>query len=504
MRHNLLFTMMAASTLMLGGCNNDSEELTSMEYDNGTTLHTAPLVFSGDIDRFDAATRAVTSDWDDGARLYIQYTTTSGRVDGAATYSQSTGQWQVQYYGTITRGQTAKCEVYYFDNAQSTAMTSVTLSPQTAVFSDSQASYLYEDGVVKLTAHLKPLTGRLRFRGTAGQQVSFSGLKWHTGYNITANTLSTQTGDMTLTVAADGYTPYVYASFADTTTPQLTVESDDEDYSFRKTFDSSVLTTGKSGFLDIPTMTNRNGWQLVDGTQQDFTVTGNGKTVTFKMIKVKPGTFQMGNYNDGNSVTNTHSVTLTKSYYMGETEVTQALWYAVMGQSPTSSGSSWSATYGIGDNYPAYYISYEDCQQFLTKLNQMTGQQFRFPTEAEWEYAAKGGNKSKGYTYAGSNTIDDVAWYTSNSGSKTHIVKTKAANELGLYDMSGNVWEWCYDWYGTYPSTAQTNPTGATSGSSRVDRGGSRTGTAANCRTANRHDNAPSNRGYGVGFRLAL
>ena len=238
--------------------------------------------------------------------------------------------------------------------------------------------------------------------------------------------------------------------------------------------------------------------------EKTFTVTGNVKTVTFKMKLVEAGTFKMGSKKGNSDEKPVHSVTLTKSYYMGETEVTQALWYAVMGQSPTSSGSSWSSTYGQGDNYPAYYISYEDCQQFLTKLNQMTGQQFRFPTEAEWEYAAKGGNKSKGYTYAGSNTIGDVAWYTENSSSKTHIVKTKAANELGLYDMSGNVWEWCYDWYGTYPSSAQTDPTGAASGSYRVRRGGSWDFNATFCRTANRGSNAPSDRSSGIGFRLAL
>ncbi|MBR1448293.1 MAG: SUMF1/EgtB/PvdO family nonheme iron enzyme [Prevotella sp.] len=511
MRH-FLFSMLAACTLMLGGCTNDIEELITEPADDGQTLHTAILEFNGGIDRFEGQTRAVASDWADGARLYIQYTTTSGRVDGAATYSQSTGQWEVQYYGTITRGQTAKCEVYYFDNPQTTSLTSVTLSAQSAVFSDNQASYLYEDGVVKLSAHLKPLTGRLRFRGTAGQQVSFSGLSWYTAYSIIDNTLSTQATDMTLTVGNDGYTPYVYASFAKPYLRQITVDSGDEDYAFRKTFDDSVLATGKSGFLDIPTMTSRNGWQLVDGTQQDFTVLGNGKTVTFKMIKVKPGTFQMGSTSGDSDEKPVHSVTLTKSYYMGETEVTQALWYAVMGQNPTSGGSTWSSTYGLGDNYPAYYVSYEDCQQFVTKLNQMTGQQFRFPTEAEWEFAARGGMKSKGYTYSGSNTIDDVAWYTVNSydlGSSnanygTHQVKTKSPNELGLYDMSGNVWEWCYDWYGSYSSSAQTDPTGASSGSYRVYRGGSWLSTASDCRTANRNYIAPTDRNSYLGFRLAL
>ncbi len=237
-----------------------------------------------------------------------------------------------------------------------------------------------------------------------------------------------------------------------------------------------------------------------------YTVTGNGKTVTFKMIRVEAGTFQMGSdasdaYSDEQPV---HTVTLTKDYYMGETEVTQALWYAVMGQKPTSGGSQWSSAYGLGDSYPAYYISWEDCQEFITKLNTLTGQTFRMPTEAEWEFAAKGGNSSMGYTYSGSNTIGDVAWYTDNSGSTTHTVKTKQANELGIYDMSGNVWEWCSDWYGSYSSSAQTNPTGPTSGSYRVNRGGCWIYGARFCRSSCRNYGTPGYSGGNLGLRLAL
>ena len=248
----------------------------------------------------------------------------------------------------------------------------------------------------------------------------------------------------------------------------------------------------------------RDNHATVDGDAQVFTVTGHGRTVNFKMIKVEAGKFQMGSESGDSDEKPFHQVTLTKDYFMGETEVTQGLWYAVMGQSPTSDGSKWDSTRKMGDNYPAYYISYEDCQKFLTKLNQMTGQQFRFPTEAEWEYAAKGGKKSQGYTYSGSNSIGDVAWYTANSGSETHEVKTKKANELGLYDMSGNVCEWCADWYGDYNTGSQTDPTGPTSGYYRVFRGGSWYDSASNCRVAYRISSTPSPRYNYLGFRLAL
>ncbi|MDY4862168.1 MAG: SUMF1/EgtB/PvdO family nonheme iron enzyme [Candidatus Onthomorpha sp.] len=192
--------------------------------------------------------------------------------------------------------------------------------------------------------------------------------------------------------------------------------------------------------------------------EQTFMVKG----VEFKMIKVEGGTFSMGGrYDDEKPV---HSVTLS-DYYIGETEVTQELWEAVMGSNPS---------YYKGNNQrPVESVSWYDCQEFIKKLNQLTGKEFRLPTEAEWEYAARGGKYSRGYKYSGSNNADEVAWYGSNSGRTTHSVKTKKANELGLYDMSGNVCEWCNDWYGDYQSYSQTNPTGPSKGEYRVLRGGS-------------------------------
>ncbi len=236
-------------------------------------------------------------------------------------------------------------------------------------------------------------------------------------------------------------------------------------------------------------------------------ITVNG--VSFKMIKVEAGTFTMGATSEQTGADSNespaHQVTLTKDYYMGETEVTQALWYAVMGQKPTADGYQWINERGLGDNYPAYSISWNDCQEFITKLNQLTGLTFRLPTEAEWEYAARGGNKATTQTlYSGSSTIDDVAWYTSNSSSSTHIVAGKKANALGLYDMSGNLYEWCNDWYGSYSSSPQTDPTGPSGGYNRVLRSGSRGYSATYCRVAARNYSSVSNRFNNVGMRLVL
>lgn len=239
---------------------------------------------------------------------------------------------------------------------------------------------------------------------------------------------------------------------------------------------------------------------------QDRTFTVGG--VTFKMIAVEGGTFTMGATSEQGSDADSdekpaHTVTLS-SYSIGETEVTQALWQAVMGQKPTSDGSQWNSTYGLGANRPAYYVSWNDCQEFIKKLNSITGENFRLPTEAEWEFAARGGNKSRGYKYAGSNSVDNVAWYWDNSNNGTHNVGTKQANELGLYDMSGNVWEWCQDWYDSYSSGSQTNPTGPASGNNRVDRGGCWIGSARFCRVSSRDNYIPTFRIYYLGLRLAL
>lgn len=173
------------------------------------------------------------------------------------------------------------------------------------------------------------------------------------------------------------------------------------------------------------------------------------------MVAVEGGTFTMGATSEQGSDARdnekpAHKVTLS-DYYIGQTEVTQALWEAVMGSNPS---------YRRGDNLPVEQVSWDDCQEFIQKLNQLTGKQFRLPTEAEWEYAARGRRKSRGYKYAGGNDIGLVAWYSGNSGYETHLVATKQANELGIYDMSGNVWEWCNDWYGDYQSSSRSDPQG--------------------------------------------
>jgi formylglycine-generating enzyme len=220
-----------------------------------------------------------------------------------------------------------------------------------------------------------------------------------------------------------------------------------------------------------------------------------------EMVFVKGGTFTMGctaeqgNYGDDEKPA--HQVTVS-DFYMGKFEVTQKQWREIMGTNPSYFKNC--------DDCPVEQVSWNNIQEFIKKLNQKTGKKYRLPTEAEWEFAARGGVETHGRAskkYAGSNNIDDVAWYSENSNSKTHPVGQKQPNELGLYDMSGNVWEWCSDWYGSYSSGSQTNPQGPSSGFDCVIRGGSWDCYPQPCRVANRNYYSPDDRNLNIGFRLS-
>lgn len=219
------------------------------------------------------------------------------------------------------------------------------------------------------------------------------------------------------------------------------------------------------------------------GNVESFNVNG----VSFEMVKVNGGSFMMGSYNGDNDEQPVHSESV-ETFYIGKTEVTQALWSAVMGSNPSSFK---------GENLPVENVSWFDCQEFVERLSRLTGRIFRLPTEAEWEYAARGGNSSRNYVYSGSNDIYRVGWYKENSGTRTHQVAQKLDNELGIFDMTGNVWEWVSDSYSSNYNSPRNS-------SYRVVRGGFWNYDAGNCRVSYRNNYSPSSRNNFIGLRLAL
>jgi formylglycine-generating enzyme required for sulfatase activity len=216
-----------------------------------------------------------------------------------------------------------------------------------------------------------------------------------------------------------------------------------------------------------------------------------------EMVFVEGGTFTMGSEEsladaDEGPV---HSVTLTKGFWIAKHEVTQAQWNAVM---------DYDRSRFKGDNLPVENVRYIDAEEYIKRLNAMTGKKYALPTEAQWEFAARGGNKSKGYRYSGGGTLSVVGWYQGNSNASTNAVGTASPNELGLYDMSGNVWEWTADWFALYTADAQTDPTGPATGEDRVYRGGSWSNPDRYCWPSNRGIISPNDMMGNLGMRLAL
>jgi len=236
---------------------------------------------------------------------------------------------------------------------------------------------------------------------------------------------------------------------------------------------------------------NRGGMGALDGPTEAVETIDLGGGVRIELVLIRPGTFMMGSDKEGP----VHQVTLTQPFYLGKFEVTQEQWQAVMGSNPS---------YFKGPKLPVANVSWDDCQDFLTKLREKTGRKFTLPTEAQWEYACRAGTTTR-YSFGDSDAgLAEHGWYSVNSGAKNHPVGEKKSNPWGLYDMHGNVWEWCADRYGNYPSNEVSDPAGAASGASRVYRGGSWSNVAAFCGSADRDGNLPGFRFLYLGLRLAL
>lgn len=399
--------MAVVMVLALGSCSSD--DLSEVENQNGK--QTVKMEFVGKVIGFDqqgsskakVQTRATSSSWKDGDKIYITFYNGSTVVPGEASYSSTSG-WSVSYDGDLATGSNLKCEARYFVNATFASSSLVSINSNSEIYEDLNATYAYSNGALTVTATLSPKTGRIRFTGKQGEKIYTTGISVYTTFSPAINTFSTSNAMITSTVASNGSTPYIYGYFTDDDRSLGLVGSD---YAFTRTCTSNMFNTGESGYMAIPSEASHNNWR------SGLYVKASG--VEFKMIPVAG---------------------LESGFFlMAETETTEALYKSVNGTSSIS-------------QLPIDAVSYPAISSFIEKLNNETKLNFSLPSARQWEYAAKGGNKSQNYTYSGSNTPGDVAWYAANCTSKQKV-KTKAPNELGIYDMSGNVGEFvsCNDNY---------------------------------------------------------
>lgn len=427
MKHALCFTqtlLAAALSLGLGACSNDDLS-TDKQMPTDGKMH-LKMHLLGSLTGYDQGqgrqTRAAssTSTWNEGDKIYIKFTQGSNTIPGVATYTS--GAWNIDVDGQLTAGTNLKCTAHHFINATYAENYRVELNHHTEIYEDTVGVYNYANGDLTVEANLVPKMSRIRFTGEKGKVAHIMGISHYKSFSPTNGDFTATSVAVSDTLVADtastdgnaGTTPYIYGYFTD---KSRTLSVAYDELAYTRNCSSSVLKACESGYMSLPTEASHPGWR------NGFTLRVNG--VDYKMLPV-PG--YSGGY-----------------FLMGETELTREFVSHVNDAESTNTEQyayTWSYnTYGANAN------------NFASKLSVITGLQLTLPDTEQWKFAAKGGLKSHGYTYAGSNVADDVAWYTSNSGNAYHAVKLKAPNELGLYDMSGNVGEWtseCYNSSGSY------------------------------------------------------
>lgn len=406
--------LVASLFLALGACSND--EILDIEQNITQTApgkKTIPMDFIGEVVCFDqptdgAQTRATSSSWKNGDKIFITFYNGSNIVPGEATYNSSSG-WSVSYDGNLATGSSLKCEARYFVNATFSSSSLVSLNSNSEIYEDLNGTYIYNNGSLTVQASLTPKTGRIRFTGTSGAKIYTTGISVYTTFAPGINQFYTSDAMLTSTVGTNGSTPYIYGTF---TNSDRNIGLIGSDFAYTRSCTSDMLKVGESGYMVIPSESSHNNWR------SGLIVKVSG--VEFRMIPV-------AGYSGG-------------FFLIGETEVTETLYKSVNGGSSTS-------------QKPISSVSYDEIISTIEKINYITKLNFSLPTESQWEYAAKGGNKSQGFTFAGSNTPGDVAWYSANCSAKQNV-KTKAPNELGIYDMSGNVAEFTTTLhYTSYPGS---------------------------------------------------
>lgn len=403
------YTAIVLSACILSSCSEKIEDQFVDENPLESATKTCAMTFDGGVvgyDQGNGTTRATSTDWVDGDKLYITFYNEDVKVPGIATYSVAQG-WNVSYDGDLAYGTGLQCEARYFVNTTFANESLVSLNTETEIYEAIDGTYDYDGTTLSVQALMTPKTGRIRFTGTPGEEIHLTGIATFTIYSPATNTFSNTKSMITTTVGETGYTPYIYGALSESNRKLSLVGSD---FAYTRACGEEVLKVGDSGYMAIPTESSHNNWR--SGL---YVTVGD---IEFKMIPV-------AGHADG-------------FFLIGETEVTRGLYYEVIGSSTSTNL-----------DFPIGSVSYGNFQSFITELNYQTDLSFALPTVSQWQYAAKGGNLSQGYTYSGSNNPGDVAWYEGNAQGSVHAVKQLAPNELGIYDMSGNAWEFTSS-YGSY------------------------------------------------------
>lgn len=448
MKRVFLYAMSVLMICSFASCNSEDVFEDFETPPNPQQANTCKLVLNVSKPYYDeeASTRSSTrsvSAWEEGDKIYLTFSTEAGNTYGDAIYTN--GSWSVNYYGTLTEGTSSKCTAVYFDNATGEGSTVVLVDQHTGIYEDTSALYAYSDGTLSVTAQLTPKTGRMRFAGNEKDSITVYGISHYTSYDASTCKFSTTDVAIKEGVATD-YTEYVYGFFTDSVQPRLNIITANS--GFYRLLPTSIYKKGESGFLTIPSETSHIGWH---------------NTLKLKVNDVELTMIPVTGYTGG-------------FFLLAETETTEQFYDAIIENVESIS------------QLPKRKNSYNNWSTFISKLNSYTNLCFYIPTEQEWKYAFKGGDKSQGYTYSGSDIIRDVAWYSGNSGGEVHEVKQLQPNELGFYDMSGNVFEF----------------TSSKSGSYYLFFGGSYSESETNCKVGSYGSEYPNYTVNTAGLRLAL
>lgn len=348
--------------------------------------------------------------WENGDTIYLLFTSGTDLVYGDAVYND--GEWFVNYNGNLVSNQETTCKAYYYENIVNATHSTVYLDENSVMFEDNAGKYTLTDGSLSITATLTPKTGRIRFKGSNHEEIKIYGITHYTSFNRYTGEYTTSKGIIKSKVDGE-YTPYNYGYFTDSTEPRLNVWKVSE--GFTRIFPTTIYKPAESGYVTIPNSNAHNGWQN--------NVTFKVNDVEFTMIPVE--------------------YTTNNNFLIAQTETTEKLYETIMND-------------GGATLLPKAGLTSSEWRAFINTLNQTLELNFDFPTYNQWKYAAQGGNKSQGFKYSGSNEINEVAWYDENSNNTLHNIATKQPNELGIYDMSGNVCEFCENgnvYGGSYKST---------------------------------------------------